>query len=74
MDNGVDKKVHNKIAKGKKLFTTQLPIELADDLREFSEKVGIPMTILVEKFIQQGLEKSKRTGEFKLFFTDEENN
>jgi hypothetical protein len=53
-------KKHNKVAIGKKLFTTQLPIELIEDLKGFSESVGMPMTVLIEKYLEYGLAKSKR--------------
>jgi hypothetical protein len=65
MDSGVVK--HTKIAKGKKLYTTQLPIELLDELKTFSEEINIPMTTIVEKYIEYGLAKSKAEGTLPVY-------
>jgi hypothetical protein len=66
VDNGVEKK-HVKIAKGKKLYTTQLPVELLEDLKAFSEEINIPMTVIVEKYIEYGLAKSRHEGTLPVY-------
>lgn len=67
-----EKKPYTKLAKGKKLFTTQLPLDLIEELKSFSEQIDLPMTVLIEKYIQYGLAKSKRDGTIPILM-DKEN-
>jgi predicted DNA-binding protein len=43
-------------------FATTLPPELLEQLREESERTGVPQSKLVERFIEQGLSKTKKRG------------
>lgn len=50
------------IAKGKEMFSTQLPKETVKELKELSANVEIPITILTNKFLLHGLHLAKEKG------------
>jgi hypothetical protein len=59
-------KTYSKVAKGKSMFTTQLPDDLIEKLKEYSDEVGLPMTIILDKFLGYCLVKAKETGTIPL--------
>lgn len=68
-DKNMDKeevKSYSKVAKGKSMFTTQLTDDLIKELKEYSDEIGLPMTIILEKFLSYGLTKAKETGTIPL--------
>ena len=48
----------------KERFTSYLPVKLIESLREISEKTGVPQTRLLEKAVEDYLDKLEKQRKF----------